>query len=119
MATVRTFQEIIAWQKGHQLVLEIYKVTKEFPQEEKYRLVDQLCRAGISFPANIAEGFKRDGLHDSLRFYNIAMASLEETKYHLLLAKDLGYITSERYEKFLMLAEECGRLLHAWCNVQQ
>jgi len=119
MAGVKTFQEIVAWQKGHHLVLEIYKVTKKFPSEEKYRLVDQLCRAGISFPANIAEGFKRDGLQDSVRFYNIALASLEETKYHLLLAKDLGYILDKEYQALFALASECGRLLHAWKKAQK
>jgi len=119
MATVKTFAEIIAWKKGHELVLEIYKLTKKFPKEEQYRLTDQICRAVISFPSNIAEGFKRNGLKDSIHFYNIAQGSLEECKYQLLLSRDLGYITKEEYGRTLKLAEEAGRLLHAWTKIQR
>lgn len=82
MPLVKTFKEILAWQKGHQLVLEVYRVTKNFPTDERFRLVDQMCRSVVSFPANIAEGFKRNGLRDSLHFYNIAQGSLEELKYY-------------------------------------
>lgn len=119
MVAVKTFKEILAWQRGHKLVLEVYRITKKFPPDERFRLVDQLCRAGISFPANIAEGFKRRSLRDSLHFYNIAQASLEELKYHLLLARDLGYINQEEYLKLFELAEECGRLLNGWIRSQR
>ncbi len=119
MPLVKTFDEILAWQKGHALALEIYSITKTFPPEEKFRLVDQMCRAVISFPSNIAEGFKRKGKNDSLRFYNIAQASLEELKYQLLLAKDLKYITNEKYKNLLLLSEECGKLLNGWAKSQK
>lgn len=119
MGGIRIFQEIIAWQKGHALVLWIYKITKQFPSDERYRLVDQLCRAAISFPANIAEGFKRQTKKDSIRFYIIALGSLEETKYHLLLSKDLEYIGQEEYNQLSQLTNECGRLLHAWIKIQK
>lgn len=119
MATIKTFTEILAWQKGHLLTLEIYSVTKNFPGEEKFRLVDQMCRAIVSFPSNIAEGFKRKSKKDSLRFYNIAESSLEEIKYQLLLAKDLKYIDKEKYSELFALAEECGKLLNGWVKVQK
>jgi len=119
MSGIKTFREIVAWQKAHELVLEVYKVTKSFPLDERFRLVDQICRAGISVPANIAEGFKRPTKNDSVHFYYIALASLEEVKYHLLLAKDLTYVDVKIYERLLATADECGRLLHTWLKVQK
>jgi four helix bundle protein len=67
-------------------------------------------------PSNIAEGFRRNGKNDSLHFYNIAQASLEELKYQLLLAKDLKYIKQEEYENVLSMAEEASKLLSGWCK---
>lgn len=61
----------------------------------------------------------RYSLRDSIRFYNIAHASLEETKYHLILSKDLGYISSNEYEEVLKLADECGKTLHGWIKSQK
>ena len=118
MGGVQQFTGIIAWQRGHELVLKVYSITRQFPKEERYRLVDQLCRAAISFPANIAEGFKRKTRDDKLRFYNFSLASLEETKYYFLLAKDLRYISEEEFENIFKFAEECGRLLHGWIQIQ-
>jgi len=101
------------------MVLKVYLVTKKYPSDERFRLVDQSCRAAISFPANIAEGFKRKCVGDSLRFYNIALASLEELKYHLLLAKDLDYMSLKEYDGLFKNLEECGRLLYGWMKVQK
>ncbi|HLL90775.1 MAG TPA: four helix bundle protein [Tepidisphaeraceae bacterium] len=74
------------WQKAHQLVLDVYAMTRRFPREEMFGLSSQMRRAAISVPANIAEGFKKSGKPDKLRFYNIAQGSLEEVRYYLLLA---------------------------------
>jgi len=93
----KTFQDLKVWQKAHQLVIEIYKLTSKFPSEEKYGLVSQLRRAGVLIASNVVEGFKRKYLKDSLHFYNIANGSLEEVKYQLLLTKDLGYINENQY----------------------
>ena len=79
------------WRKAHQLVLSVYRLTKEFPREEVYGLSSQFRRAAISVPANIAEGFKKRGRPDKVRFMNIAEGSLEECRYYLILAGDLGY----------------------------
>ncbi|MBL4654866.1 MAG: four helix bundle protein, partial [Bacteroidia bacterium] len=79
------------WQKSHKLVLEIYKLTSQFPKEEIYGLTSQIRRAAVSVPANITEGFKRKGKADKARFFNIAQASLEEVRYFLILTKDLNY----------------------------
>ena len=108
MNTIKRFEDLIAWQKAHQLVLEIYGVTKLFPKEELFCLTAQLRRAAISIPSNIAEGFKRLSLNDKIRFYNYAETSCDEARYQLLLANDLGYSdTFELQEK----AEEVSRII--------
>jgi len=87
----RNFQDLIVWQKAHQFVLSVYRLSKSFPREELYGLTSQFRRAAISVPANIAEGFKKRGKADKVRFMNIAEGSLEECRYYLILTEDLGY----------------------------
>lgn len=107
---VEKFTDLIVWQEAHQFVLMVYAITKSYPSEEKYGLVSQMRRAAVSIPANIAEGFKRQGIQDKIRFYNIAEGSLEEVKYFLILSKDLNYISSN--EREFTQAESVGRLLN-------
>jgi len=107
----QSFQDLIVWQKAHQFVLGIYGLTKSFPDTELYGLTSQLRRSAISVPANIAEGFKRKGKADKVRFLNIAHGSLEESRYYLVLVKDLGYCNSS---KSLELLEEVSKLLDAY-----
>ncbi len=109
----RNFQDLVVWQKAHQLVLLVYKVTQEFPKEEVYGLTSQLRRAAISIPANISEGFVKKSDADKLRFFNISQGSLEECRYYFLLASDLGYITDES-AVIQNLAAEVSRLLNAY-----
>ena len=87
----RTFQEVEVWKKAHGWVLGVYRFTEVFPKHELFGLTSQLRRAAVSVPANFAEGFKKRGCADKLRFYNIAQGSLEECRYYLLLARDLHY----------------------------
>jgi len=87
----KTFQDLIVWQKSYQFVFEMYKFTKNFPKSEIYGLSSQFRRATVSITANIAEGFKRRGRADKARFMNIAQGSLEESRFYLLLVRDLGY----------------------------
>ena len=110
MAAIRTFRDLLVWQKAHELVLSIYRLTKGFPPEERFGLIPQLRRAVVSVAANIAEGFVRKGKLDKLHFYNMAKGSLEECKYYLILAQDLGYTSDVAGET--KLAEEVGRLLY-------
>jgi four helix bundle protein len=77
---MKTFKELKVWEKSHNLVLNIYKLTQKFPSEEKFGLVSQLRRSASSVPTNIAEGFKRNSLKDYLHFLNLSESSLEETK---------------------------------------
>ena len=92
------------------MVLRVYALTREFPGEEKYGLTSQMRRAAVSIPANIAEGFKRRGFQEKIRFYNISEGSLEELKYFFILSKDLGYISSNTAE--MTRAESVGRMLN-------
>lgn len=109
----RHFEELIVWQKAHQMVLEIYQLTKQFPKEEMYGLTSQLRRSAVSVPANIAEGFKKKGRNDKARFLNIAQGSLEESRYYLFLTRDLSYgDVSLAHEKLV----EVSKLLDAYMN---
>ena len=87
----RTFEDVEVWQRAHRWVLAIYRYSESFPKHELFGLSSQLRRAAVSIPANFAEGFKKAGNADKLRFYNIAQGSLEECRYYLILANDLGY----------------------------
>ena len=81
-AKATQFQDLIVWQKAHQFVLGVYKHSKDFPKEETYGITSQLRRAAVSIAANIAEGFKKKGKPDKVRFMNIAQGSLEECRYY-------------------------------------
>ncbi len=110
---------MIVWQKAHQLVLEIYKLTEAFPNLEKFSLVNQLRRAIVSVASNIVEGFYRRSVKERRHFYIIAMSSLEEAKYQILIAKDLKYISEEEYCYIYNLADEVGKLIRGWIKVQR
>jgi four helix bundle protein len=109
-ARATSFEDLEVWKKSHQLVLNICKLTRDFPAEEKFGLVSQLRRAAISIPANIAEGFKKRSSKDKSNFYNIAEGSLEEVKYYLILSKDLNY--SNEVKDSLNSTAEIGRKLN-------
>jgi four helix bundle protein len=107
----KRFEDLIVWQKAHKLVLAIYKLTRAFPRDELFGLTSQIRRAAVSVPANIAEGFKRKGRADKLRFFNISQGSLEEVRYYLILANDLEYGETEELKGNV---DEVGRLLDAY-----
>lgn len=105
------FRDLVVWQKAHGFVLDVYRFSASFPAHEKFGLSAQLRRAATSVPANIAEGFKKRGRSDKARFLNIAEASLEESRYYILLAQDLAY---GEYPGLSGRAEEVARLLSAY-----
>ena len=109
----RTFEDLVVWQKAHALTLSVYRLTRGFPREEKFGLTSQLRRAAVSVPGNIAEGFKRRGRTDKARLMNVAEGSLEEARYYLKLAADLGYVSSESLGEDVA---EVGRLLGAYAR---
>ena len=110
-APATRFEDLVVWQKAHQFVLATYRLTRTFPRSETYGLSSQSRRAAVSIAANIAEGFKKRGKADKLRFYNIAQGSVEESRYYLILAKDLEYGDVSELSRLL---EEVSKLLEAY-----
>lgn len=109
--SAKSFQDLIVWQKAHQFVLSVYHYSDYFPQKELYGLTSQFRRAAISIAANIAESFKKRGISDKARFLNIAQGSLEECRYYIVLAKDLGYGDNP---ELLPQLEEVSKLLEKY-----
>lgn len=109
--STKNFTELIVWQKAHQFVLSVYKLTKVFPKEEVYGLTSQFRRAAISIAANIAESYKKWSDKEKSRFLNIAHSSLEECRYYLILSNDLGYSKIAEENKLL---EEISKLLFSY-----
>lgn len=107
----RTFQDLVVWRKAHEFVLAVYAFTATFPKQETFGLALQMRRAAVSVPANIVEGFRRRGPADKARFMNVAEGSLEECRYYLILAHDLGYGDTHQLTAIL---EETSKLLHAY-----
>ena len=108
---INNFQDLKVWNKAHILVSTIYKLTKTFPEEEKFGLVTQIRRSVISICANMVEGYMKSR-KDFLRFLEISRGSLEETKYHLILSKDLGYCSVAEFNDRFGQAEEIGKMLY-------
>jgi len=111
---LKSFKELIVWQKAYRLVLEIYKITGSFPKSETYGLSQQIRRAAISIPSNIAEGYGRKSKTDYHRFLSIAYGSLLEIETQYLLAIDLGYINKN--ELLENLLKEIGSMLYRIMN---
>lgn len=108
-----TFEDLVLWQKAHQLVLIVYKCTSAFPREEVYGLTSQFRRAAISIAANIAEGFKKRGKKDKVRFLNIAQGSAEECRYYQILSRDLKYVVCAELDDKL---SEVSKLLESYSS---
>jgi four helix bundle protein len=107
----KSFEDLLVWQKAHRFVLDVYQITGTFPKSEVYGLTKQLRRAATSVAANIAEGFRRQGKADKMRFMNIAQGSLAEAGYYLILSRDLGYADISGISP---LKEEVDKLLEAY-----
>ncbi len=109
---IRSFTSLIVWQEGHVLVLLVYKVTENFPQKELFSLIDQMRRCVVSITSNIAEGFSRQSKKEKLQFYYMALGSLTELQNQLLVAKDVGYIKKEDFDKLAMQTVTVSKLLN-------
>ena len=96
---IKSFTDLHAWEEGHKLVLKIYETTNQFPQKEIFGLTSQMRRAAVSVTSNIAEGFSRGTPKDKVQFYSMAQGSLTELQNQLLIARDIGYIKEEDFQK--------------------
>jgi four helix bundle protein len=109
---MQRFTELRVWQRSHASVLSVYRLTAQFPPEERYGLTSQLRRAALSVPKNIAEGSKRIGRQDYARFLNIAEGSLAETEYLRMISRDLGYLAAKEAAALLAELTEIGSMLN-------
>jgi four helix bundle protein len=110
---MKDFRGLRVWERAHQLTLEIYELTAQFPRHELYGLTSQIRRCAVSIGANIAEGCGKRGNNEFQRFLQIASGSASELDYHLLLAKDLSFLAEENYRKIAKELSELRRMLTA------
>ena len=108
---MKSYRELIVWQKGVDLSVRIYDATKSFPQEEAFGMTSQIRRSAISIPSNIAEGYGRSSQADFARFLKIASGSLYELQTQLEISKKIKYITSEQFDNIWNLSIEIGKML--------
>lgn len=109
---MRDFTKYKVWEISHELVLEIYQLTTQFPNSEKYNLISQIQRAAYSIPSNIAEGCGRNSDKDFNRFIHIALGSAHEVEYFLILTRDLKFITKEKSENLILKVNKIKRMLY-------
>lgn len=110
---MQDYKKLRVWEKSHWLALEIYRITANFPKEEQYGLTSQLRRSAISISTNIAEGCGRGGNYDLQRFLSIAIGSAMETECLILLARDLGFLSTEGYQNLAIQIESIRQMLIA------
>lgn len=108
----KSFRDLLTWQHSHQLVLQIYRVTKIFPREEVHSLTDQIRRAAVSISSNIAESYGRRSVKEKVQFFNMAMGSLTEVENQLIISHDLGYLSLLDYDKIMNELISTGKLLN-------
>ncbi len=116
---MKGFRNLIVWQKAYGLVLEIYKISRQFPREEFYGLRSQITRAAVSISANIAEGYERSYRKEYLRFLAISKGSLGEVENYLMLSRDLNYIQNDQYNDIDNKRQEVGKILRGLMNSLQ
>ncbi len=110
--TVRSFRDLIVWQKAIALVTRTYQLTKTFPKDEQYGLTSQLRRSAVSVPSNIAEGHGRLSTGEFRQFLGHARGSLHEFQTQIVIAVNLGYLGGEQREELLRSSAELDRMLN-------
>ena len=112
MMTINSYEDLIVWQKSIDFVAKIYEITQNLPREETYGLTDQIRRAAVSIPSNIAEGQQRQSTRDFLKFLAIAKGSLGEVKTQLIICRRLGYLNDKQTEPLLNECDVIGKMLN-------
>jgi four helix bundle protein len=108
---IKTFRDLVVWQKSMAMVTELYRLSAAFPKQEMYGLTSQIRRCAVSIPSNIAEGFGRQSTGDYLRFLSIAEGSLYELQTQLEIAVNLTYLTADQYHQLNAVTREIERML--------
>lgn len=111
MKPLKSFTDLLSWQQGHQLVIDIYRTTQSFPKTEVYGLTSQMRRAAVSVTSNIAEGYGRQSYKDKVNFFYQAQGSLIEVKNQLLVAKDVGFLPEKHYQELHQQCNQTHKLL--------
>ena len=111
---MKDFRTLKVWEKSHALTLSIYKATEKFPKQEMYALTNQIQRAAVSIPTNIAEGCGKDSEAELKRYFLISMGSSSELEYLLLLARDLGYLPETLFQPMITDLVEIRKMLNAF-----
>ncbi|MGG7034818.1 MAG: four helix bundle protein [Flavobacterium sp.] len=115
MGNIKSYKDLLIWQKGIQIVILTYKIVKDFPKEKIYALTSQIKRASVSIPSNIAEGYGRNGDKTFNHFLNISRGSLFELETQLLIASELGFISNINfYDQLIHLIEEESKMINAF-----
>lgn len=112
MALIKSYKELIVWQKSINLVKVLYQATSLFPKNELYGIVMQIRRAAISIPSNIAEGYGRRSYKEYLQFYSIAYGSALEIETQLIIARNLGFMSYDEFQKIEILLTEIIKILY-------
>ena len=110
---LRSYKDLKVWQKSYNLCLDIYKLTKGFPREERYNLTSQIRRSAVSVPSNIAEGYGRKSSKEYAQFYSISYGSALELETQIIISKDLSFTPLENFGKVDLLLEEVSRMLNS------
>jgi len=108
---IYSFKDLEAWKEGHKLVLNVYKITKKFPKEERFGIIDQMRRAAVSITSNIVEGFTRQSYKEKLQFYYMSKGSLVELYNQIIISKDIGYIINKDFTQIENQVNIVGKLL--------
>lgn len=109
---IKSFTDLDTWKEAHKLVIEIYKLTKDFPNEEKFGLVNQMRRAAVSITSNVAEGFSRQSLKEKIQFYFMSKGSNIELQNQLLIAKDVGYLNKDDFNEIAKQSVTVNKLIN-------
>ncbi|MDP2981885.1 MAG: four helix bundle protein [Candidatus Latescibacter sp.] len=116
---MKTFRDLLVWQKSIELVVEIYKVTKRFPNDECYGLTSQMRRCAVSIPSNMAEGYGRNSPNDFARFLQISTGSLFELQTQIEISHKLNYVTSNDFDALYESTREIERMLSSFIRKVQ
>lgn len=111
---MQTYKDLIVWQKSIELVLEIYKITGQFPNDEKFGLVSQMRRCSVSVPSNIAEGYARKNRKENAQFVNISFGSATELETQIIISKKLNFLEETQWNKIDKLLDEILRMLYRY-----
>ena len=110
---IKSYQDLIVWQKAMDLSVAVYELSNDFPVDERFGLTAQVRRSSVSVAANIAEGYGRDSDGDFTRYLRISQGSLKETETHLILAERLGFVSGKDIAGVMALSEEIGKMLRS------